>query len=324
MKKNEKTFTHIVDEYIKEKRAIGYNFEKGAQTLLRIIHLQNDIDHDLPILSEEFANRWIEKTAWENETNRSHRISVLRGLGAYMIRMGYDGKIIPRRLAPYRDYPYTPYIFSEQQLGLVLGAIDRLCKNGISRHSDLIFPIVFRILIGCGTRITETLHIEKNDIDLESGTLILRHTKDAKERIIPMAASLVKRCRLYQTKCQVFRDFDSTPWFFPNRHESPYSSGTAYELFRRALSIAGISHGGKGKGPRLHDLRHTYAVRVLNKWVQAGNNLTTALPYLAIYMGHEGLKASQHYLRLTARMFPELLQTVEKKYGWIIPEVYHE
>jgi integrase len=324
MKKNEKTFTLIVDDYIKEKWAIGYNFEKGAQTLRRIIDLQNVIDHDLPFLSEELVNSWIEKTAWENETNLSHRISVLRGLGAYMIRMGYEAKNIPQRLVPYRDYPYTPYIFSEQQLGLILGAIDRLCKNGISRHSDLIFPVVFRILIGCGTRITETLHIEKKDIDLESGTLILRHTKDAKERIIPMAASLVKRCRLYKTKCQVFRNCDFTPWFFPNKHGMPYNSRTAYDLFRKALSIAGISHGGKGKGPRLHDLRHTYAVRVLNKWVQAGNNLTTALPYLAIYMGHEGLKASQHYLRLTAMMFPELLQTVEKKYGWIIPEVYHE
>ena len=324
MKKNEKTFTHIVNDYIKEKRAIGYNFEKAAHTLQRIIHLQNDIDHDFPILSEELVNRWVEKTAWENETNRSHRISVLRGLGAYMIRMDYNAKAIPIRFAPYRDYPYTPYIFSEQELGLVLKAIDRLCENGISRHSDLIFPIVFRILIGCGTRITETLHIEKEDIDLENGTLVLRHTKDAKERIIPMAASLVKRCSLYRTKCLVFRNFDSTSWFFPNKHGVPYSSGTAYKLFRRALYAAEISHGGRGKGPRVHDLRHTYAVRVLNKWVQAGNNLTTALPYLAIYMGHEGLKASQHYLHLTATMFPELLQTVEKKYGWIIPEVYHE
>jgi integrase/recombinase XerD len=73
-----------------------------------------------------------------------------------------------------------------------------------------------------------------------------------------------------------------------------------------------------------HDLRHTYAVRVLNKWVRDGKNLTTALPYLAIYMGHEGLKACQHYLRLTAVMFPELIRTVEKEYGWIIPEAYHE
>jgi integrase/recombinase XerD len=324
MKKNEKTFTHIVNDYIKEKQAVGYNFEKAAQTLRRIIYLQNDIDHDFPILSEELVNRWIEKTAWENETNRSHRISVLRGLGDYMIRMGYNAKAIPRRLAPYRDYAHIPYIFSEHELALILRAIDRLCENGISRHSDLIFPIVFRILIGCGTRITETLHIEKNDIDLENGTLILRHTKDAKERIIPMAASLAKRCRLYRTKCQVFRTFDSSSWFLPNQHGLPYRSVTAYQLFRRVLSVAGISHGGKGKGPRLHDLRHTYAVRVLNKWVKAGNNLTTALPYLALYMGHEGLKASQHYLRLTATMFPELLQAVEKEYGWIIPEVYHE
>ncbi|MEA2084660.1 MAG: tyrosine-type recombinase/integrase [Thermodesulfobacteriota bacterium] len=306
MKKNEKTFTHIVKDYINEKRAIGHSFEKAAQTLRRIIHLQNDIDHGLPLLSEELANHWIKKTAWENETNRSQRISILRGLGDYMIRMGYNAKVIPRRLAPQRDYPYTPYIFSEQELCLVLGAIDRMCKKGISRHSDLIFPIVFRILIGCGTRISETLNIEKSDIDLKNGTLILRHTKDAKERIIPVAASLVERCRLYKTKCQLFRNFDSTLCFFPNKHGVPYSAGTAYTLFRRALSVAGISHGGRGKGHRLHDLRHTYAVRVLNRWVQAGNNLTTALPYLAIYMGHEGMKASQHYLRLTRTMFPEL------------------
>jgi len=324
MKKNKKTFTHIVNDYIKEKWAIGHSFEKATQVLQRIIHLQNSIDYGLPILSEELANCWIEKTAWENETNRCRRISVLRGLAAYMIRIGYDTKAIPGRLAPQRDYSYTPYIFSERELGLILGATDRLCEKGLSRHSDLIFPIVFRILIGCGTRITETLHIEKRDVDLENGTLILRHTKDAKERIIPVAASLVDRCRLYQTKCQVFRSFGCTPCFFPNRHGVPYSSDTAYRLFRRALSLAGISHGGKGKGPRLHDLRHTYAVRVLNRWVQAGNNLTTALPYLAIYMGHAGLKASEHYLRLTTTMFPELVQTVENKYGWVIPEAYHE
>jgi hypothetical protein len=140
MKRNEKTFRQIVDDYIKEKRAIGYNFEKATRTLRRIIHLQNDIDHDFPILSEKLVNRWIEKTAWENETNRSRRISVLRGLGAYMIRMGYNAKVIPRRLAPQRDYPYSPYIFSKQELGLMLGAIERLCEKGISRHSDLIFP----------------------------------------------------------------------------------------------------------------------------------------------------------------------------------------
>ena len=263
MERYEKTFEHLVNDYIEEKRATGYGFEKAAQVLRRIVRLQKDFDHGLPILSVQLVNRWAEKTAWENETNRSQRLSVLRGLGAYMARMGYEAYVVPHRLAPQSDYSYAPYILSDRELGLVLSSIDRLCENGISTHSDLIFPIVFRILIGCGTRITETLRVEKNDLNLQNGTLFLHHTKNAKERIIPMAVSLVKKCRLYKRKCQVFRSFESSPWFFPNRHAVPYSSDTAYQLFRKALSVAGISHGGKGKGPRLHDLRHNAECRIM-------------------------------------------------------------
>jgi integrase len=241
-----------------------------------------------------------------------------------MVRVGYDATVIPQRLSPLKDYAYTPYIFSERELGLVLTAVDRMCATGISTHSDLVFPLVFRMLVGCGTRITETLQVERKDIDLENRTVLLRNTKNGKQRIIAMAESLVERCRQYAVNGQSVRGFNSSRWFFPNKEGMPYSSTSAYCVYRKALRLSGISHGGKGKGPRLHDLRHTFAVRLLNRWVSEGRSLTTALPYLAIYMGHEGLKASQHYLRLTAVMFPELIRTVEKQYGWVIPEAYHE
>lgn len=324
MKPREETFAQIVDDYVQERRATGYCFNRGSRMLRQIVDMQEQIDHGIPRLSQELVERWIEKTPWENETNRSQRISALRGLGVYMVRMGYDAIVVPKRLAPLKDYAYTPYIFSERELGLVLGTVDRLCTSGISSHSDLIFPLVFRILIGCGSRITETLQIEKKDVDVENGTVSLLNTKNRKERIIPMAESLVKRCREYAATSRSIRSFDSSRWFFPNKKGTPYHSATVYGFYRKALRLAGISHGGRGKGPRLHDLRHTFAVRVLNKWVREGRNLTTALPYLAIYMGHEGLKASQHYLRLTAVMFPELIKTVEREYGWVIPEAYHE
>ena len=324
MEPREKTFAQIVGDYVQEKRAIGYHFDKASRMLRRIVDIQEEIDHGTPRLSRELVERWIEKTPWENETNRSHRISVLRGLGVYMVRMGYDAIIVPQRLALVKDYAYVPYIFSDRELGSLLGTVDQLCAAGISTHSDLVFPLVFRILIGCGSRITETLQIEKKDVDVEKGTLSLLNTKNRKERIIPMAESLVQRCREYVCNSQSIRSFNSSRWFFPNKESMPYNSGTAYGLYRKALRLSDISHGGRGKGPRLHDLRHTFAVRVLNKWVRDGKNLTTALPYLAIYMGHEGLKACQHYLRLTAVMFPELIRTVEKEYGWIIPEAYHE
>jgi len=324
MKPNDdKTFADVVNEYIQEKRAMGCDFSKEAKTLRRIVELQRETDGSHPCLSQELTRRWIEKTVWESETNRSSRISILRGLGAFMGRVGYDAVVIPSRIAPLKDYSYIPYIFSERELGLLLNSVDRCCTDSISQHSKLVFPIVFRILIGCGTRIGETLRIEKKDVDLETGSLVLRYTKNHKERIVPMAPSLTERCRAYTANTRSIHRFADSPWFFPNHDGIPYSTYTAYAMFRVALHAAGISHGGRGKGPRVHDLRHTFAVRVLNKWVGDGKNLTTALPYLAVYMGHEGLKASQHYLRLTTGMFPELVKTVERKYGWVIPEAYH-
>ncbi len=323
MKTSKETFAEVVADYIREKRGTGCHFTKGAQVLRRIVDLQKQTDDGTLGLSAELVTRWTEKTPWESETNRTSRICVLRGLAVFMSRMGYDAVVVPQRLATRADDAYTPYIFSEQELGLVLKNVDRMCESGISGHSDLVFPLVFRILIGCGTRITETLRIEKKDVDLKNGTLLLLNTKNRKERIIPMAEPLAQRCRVYATQNQLVRGFSVSRWFFPNLEGAPYASATVYAVYRKALHLAGISHGGRGRGPRLHDLRHTYAVRVLNRWVREGRDLTTALPYLAIYMGHEGLRASQHYLRLTAAMFPDLIKTVEKEYGWVIPEAYH-
>ena len=87
---------------------------------------------------------------------------------------------------------------------------------------------------------------------------------------------------------------------------------------------AGISHGGRGHGPRVHDLRHTYAVHVLRKWVRGGVDLTTALPYLSAYMGHSGIRSSQYYLRLTAELYPDITCALEQEFGWMIPEVCYE
>ena len=319
-----KSFQQVVDDYIMEKRSLGFKFDKDAQMLRRVVALQVQLDKNTPFLSRETVETWIKKTPWESETNRANRISIIRGLGKYMVRMGYTAYVIPGRFAPTKEYTYVPYIFSDRELGLLLTSIDTFCNDSTSEHVRLVFPLLFRMLVGCGLRITEALSIEKQDADLEKGTLLLLNTKNEKERIIPMADSLCVACRKYMFSIQLVRGAKGSKYFFPNPEGKAYAATTAYSRFRQALRLAGISHGGRGRGPRLHDLRHTFAVRVLKKWVRDGKNLTTALPYLSVYMGHVGLKATQHYLRLTAEMFPELVKTVEEAYGWVIPEAHHE
>jgi integrase/recombinase XerD len=107
--------------------------------------------------------------------------------------------------------------------------------------------------------------------------------------------------------------------FFPAPHGGAYTAGTVYKAFRQWLWAAGISHGGRGRGPRLHDWRHTFAVHCLRRWVEDGTDLSVALPYLSAYLGHTGLRGTQDYLRLTAELYPALVTRLPAQFGACIP-----
>lgn len=321
---NKLTFSSIVAGYIEEKKALGIKFEKVTSILKRICLLQQETDKGEPVLTKALFESWAKQTTWESQSNRSHRISVLRGLSNYMIRLGYSAVPIPVRFSPYREYAYAPYIFSDEELGKILRAVDESCSEENVSQLEKQLPLIFRLLIGCGFRITETLNIKRVDVNLEDKTILLKKTKNMKERIVPIADSLNERLRLFIRDTAFIPGYLNSELLFHNGHGKLHDGGYVYHKFRKYLWIAGIPHGGRGKGPRLHDLRHTYAVRVMNKWVNDGNNLSTSLPYLAIYMGHSGLKATQHYLRLVGQMYPHLLGMVNNCYGWVIPEVQDE
>ena len=177
------------------------------------------------------------------------------------------------------------------------------------------------MLYGCGLRISEAVNLKLNDVDLKQGTLFIRDTKFGKERMVPMAETLTKRCRLYSG---IIHNFEScNAFFFPSPYGGHYKGSTIYKLFRGVLWKAGISHSGKG--PRLHDIRHSFSVHCLKKWVSNEEDITNLLPYLSAYLGHVDLRGTQHYLRLTADLYPEIIASVEQNFSSLIPEVpFHE
>ena len=97
-----------------------------------------------------------------------------------------------------------------------------------------------------------------------------------------------------------------------------------YTTFRHILEDAGIPH--TGRGPRIHDFRHTFSVCCLKKRILSGKDLNAALPVLSAYLGHKGLNGTQKYLRLTADMYPDIVKTVELPFGDVVPggEAYEE
>ena len=97
-----------------------------------------------------------------------------------------------------------------------------------------------------------------------------------------------------------------------------------YKAFRKFLWKAGISHGGKGKGPRLHDLRHSFCVHTLARQAKDGIDVYIALPVLSTYVGHGSVGATQRYVRLTAEAYPDLIEKASQTCSYVIPEVVED
>lgn len=303
--------------YIEEKRAVGYKYRKGSSLLKQFDTLATKEELVEMKLPKELVLLWTEKRPNETLSTRNGRISIVRGLAEYMVRLGYEAYVFPAAAISIDRYSYVPYIFSEKELKSIFTICDTYPISDVSPNRHLILPLLFRILYGCGLRISEALRLKLNDVDLKQGTLFIRDTKFGKERIVPMAETLTQRCRLYVDKVHHFES--SSTFFFLSPYGGHYKESTIYKLFREILWKAGISHSGRG--PRLHDIRHSFSVHCLKKWVLNDEDLTNLLPYLSSFLGHVDLRGTQHYLRLTADLYPKIMASVEQNFSSLIPEV---
>lgn len=317
--KFESVLSAPIERYISEKRAVGYKFDKGSAMLKSFDSFV--CNHHLTNLelTKQLVLEWTARKPHETLSTQCGRISLLRGLAGYMNRVGYTAYVYPNAMVTVDRYAYSPYIFTHDELKRIFELCDRFPPSNCSPNRHLVLPLLIRILYGCGLRISEAVHLAIEDVDLGKGLLHIRSTKFNKERILPVADSLKERCKEYCRNADIGRM--GNIYFFPSPYGGHYSESTIYKLFREILRKAGISHLGRGKGPRIHDIRHVFAVNCLKKWVIEGKDLNNCLPYLSAYLGHEDLRGSQRYLRLTADLFPEITSKIEKSCSYIIPEV---
>jgi len=309
--------SELIEGYISMKRAIGYKFQKEMRMLKTFDRFVQTFNLKEIALSKEVVNSWMQRTPNETVRNQSNRISIVRGFTEYMNRLSYTAYIPPKGFVTVKRYSYLPYIFSNQEIRLILTECDNFPPSDLSPNRHLILPLIIRMLYSCGLRISEAVNLKIADVDFNNGTIFISNTKFNKQRIIPMADSLTKRCREYRQVVLLGRSEESP--VFPSPYGGCYASYTIYKLFREVLWKAKISH--TGKGPRLHDIRHTFAVHCLKQWVIEGKNLSNCLPYLSIYLGHEDMRGTQRYLRLTADLYPDIISKVEESCSWLIPEV---
>lgn len=313
-------FAQYIEEYVGLKRTFGfkYNLETTVLNNFDAFCVRQNL-HSTKIISS-FLSAWESKLYNENETSHKLRVRVVRGFLSYLSKKGI---CVPNNFHPLPNAKagFVPYIFSRNEIANFINAVDKMSheKVAISPIRHLVMPVLFRMIYGCGLREAEATHLKKKDIAFEDRTVRIINSKGDYDRIVVMSESLTNICYNYYIRDEI-KTFESE-YFFPSPDHTYYSNSSIYDIFRKALFIAGIYHKGRGKGPRLHDLRHTYAVHVLSKWQKEGKDLYVCLPILSDYLGHKNITSTERYVQLVPESYIEVTDAYDTMYDNIFPEV---
>jgi integrase len=311
----ESDIAELLTAYFEEKHRLGYKYT-GIDVYLKSFDKYLCGKECKTELSREVMLEWVARKPHQKATTVKHNIYTMQNLADFLNRNGLPTYRIPNTLIPQVEHDFTPYIFNYSEIDKIIAEFDLFQYNKSSPRRHFVYPMLFRILCFCGLRISEALNLKVKDVDFEQGCLFLRDTKNLSDRLIPLDANLKERVNGYAAQ---MRFLTSEDYFFPSPDGYRYSICTIETTFRGVMNKVGIPYRGRGKGPRLHDLRHTFCVHSLQKLTTAGKSPYAALPVLMTYMGHKSVNATSRYIHLSAESYPALLKQTEAVFGHLIP-----
>ncbi|CAL66204.1 tyrosine-type recombinase/integrase [Christiangramia forsetii] len=294
-----------IGQYIDLKRKLGFKYTTGEFILSKIDTLADQREETTSGITKDFTRLWSERRPNESEFYRYTRISHLVQFSSYLCDLGIPSYV--PRLPRFPKNTFIPYIYSQKEIHLLFKVCDELRIGMLNKNSCMIcMPTLIRLLYCTGIRMGEAIALKDEDVNLEEGYLLVRDSKNGKQRIIPISQSLVSVCREYLEYRNLLPSRKTSSGYFFVKVNGHKCGQSVRAWFKKCLDRAGIPGSA-----RLHDLRHTFAVTSLAQMAESGIDLYASLPILSNYLGHQSIGATNHYVRLTSNMYPNLINDID-------------
>lgn len=306
------TLREAIEQYVLWRRAHGAKFTTGAN-LLRLFLGCADGDGACDAVTTTQVLAFLAGKG-SLSRHRENKYYVLAGFWRYAISRGHATRL-PLPTSEPKSPPRTPpYIYSHTELGRLLDpATLEISRRGAVQFDAVTFRTLLLLLYGAGLRFSEATGLTLADVDLAERVLTVRATKFYKSRLVPIGPQLAAVLANYMP-LRRRRELaqDETSFLLTNQDGTRLASSTVQAAFDALRRITGI-HGTAGgrQIPRLHDLRHSFAVHSLTAWYRQGADVQRLLPVLSTYLGHSDLEGTKVYLSMT----PELLQQASLRFA---------
>jgi integrase/recombinase XerD len=292
-------------DYLAIRHALGFQL-RGYDRLLA--DLVDDLERaGASTLSTELAVAWATKPASAQPFRWKMRLSVARGFARYLQTIDPAARVPPSNLLAYRRARPAPYLYDAAEIDALLEATDTLRPT--------LRAVTYRTLLGLlavtGMRVGEAIALDRDDVDPRERQLAIREAKHA-SRQLPLHASTADALHAYARRRDQLCPAPKAPSFFVSTAGTRLIYECVRETFIKLRGVAGLDHGS-GPGPRIHDLRHSFAVQTLLDWHRAGVDVAARLPLLSAWLGHRHPASTYYYLQaapellaLAAERLPEL------------------
>jgi len=301
--------SELAIEYVILKQSLGMRFRTEAVILNAFCRAMGNID--IAQVSPETVQRYLVGTG--PITSFWHRkFEALSGFYRHAISRGHISFSPLPTTIPKRPPTFQPYIYSHDEYCRLVEMTHILGESQRRQVQPHTFHTLLLLLYGTGLRISEALSLTLTDVDLTDSLLTIRNTKFFKTRWVPIGPQLNKRLVVYaKVRRKLHRRARNDSTFFATSHGDPLLRSTVERIFRLLCERTSVCRkDGTRFQPRLHDIRHTFALNRLISWYREGADVQSLLPCLSTYLGHADVKATQRYLTMT----PELLHEASLRF----------
>jgi integrase/recombinase XerD len=291
------TMRQAAEDYIALRRAMGFKLDKPGRLVRQFaVHLDRLGTQQITIDS---ALAWARQPEQADPSWWAYRLSAVRGFAAYLQPRMSGIQVPPADLLPLRTRRATPYLYSGEDIAALMTAARTL-------HTSLVaatYETLIGLLAVTGLRVGEALNLDRADVDLAAGMLTVVNGKFGKSRQVPLHPSTVARLGDYARRRDGFIPVPRSSTFFLSTAGTRLSDCRVEATFRALVRSAGLQPRSARCRPRLHDLRHTFAVSTVLDWYRDGQDVQARMPLLSTYLGHVDPSATYWYLSAA----PELM-----------------
>jgi integrase len=291
------TLEQAAGDYLRIRRALGYRLERAEKLLGQYLAYLDATGQDCVTVDNALA--WARTPASGSGSWWAFRISVVRGFATYLHALDDRHEIPAADVLPRRIRRAVPYLYTEQEIVALMAGTGRL--RGRLRQTS--YQTLIGLLAVTGMRVGEAIALDRGDLDIANGLVTVREGKFGKSRELPLHPSTLLALRDYLRVREAHQNASVSDAFFVSPAGTRLIYCNVHATFRQLRADAGLRPRSPACRPRVHDLRHRFAVQTLLDWYRDGVDVQPRLPLLSTYMGHTHPRHTFWYLQAA----PELM-----------------